>query len=115
MCIRDSWRGRFTWVAKEPDVIIDGAHNPAAALELQRSIELYFKGKNLYYVFGVFRDKDYQKIIELTAPYAKHIITAVSYTHLPQTLQLQPPSLPVRRSLQLFVQCPVYGILFQEP
>ena len=69
------WRGRFTWVAKEPDVIIDGAHNPAAALELQRSIELYFKGKNLYYVFGVFRDKDYQKIIELTAPYAKHIIT----------------------------------------
>ena len=69
------WRGRFTRIAQNPDVILDGAHNPAAALELKRSIELYYKDRNLHYIFGVFRDKDYRKIIALTAPYAKDIIT----------------------------------------
>ena len=69
------WRGRFTVIQKNPVVIMDGAHNPAAAKELQRSLKLYFKGKKLYYIFGIFQDKDYQKVIELTAPLAEHIIT----------------------------------------
>ncbi len=69
------WRGRFTVIQKNPTVIMDGAHNPAAAKELQSSLKLYFKGKKLYYIFGIFQDKDYQKVIELTAPIAEHIIT----------------------------------------
>lgn len=69
------WRGRFTLIHREPAVIMDGAHNPAAALELRRSLELYLKGKKLHYICGVFRDKDYKKVIELTAPLAEHIIT----------------------------------------
>ena len=55
--------------------MIDGAHNPAAATVLKESLETYFKGKNLYYIFGVFADKDYEKVIELTAPLAKRIVT----------------------------------------
>ncbi|MCI6560613.1 MAG: bifunctional folylpolyglutamate synthase/dihydrofolate synthase [Ruminococcus sp.] len=69
------WRGRFTVIQKNPVVIMDGAHNPAAAKELQRSLKLYFQDKKLYYIFGIFQDKDYQKVIELTAPLAEHIIT----------------------------------------
>ena len=53
------WKGRFTLLATDPAVILDGAHNPSAAKELQRSLNLYFKGKKLYYIFGVFKDKDY--------------------------------------------------------
>ncbi|MCI5904734.1 MAG: bifunctional folylpolyglutamate synthase/dihydrofolate synthase [Oscillospiraceae bacterium] len=69
------WKGRFTVIQKNPIVVLDGAHNPAAAEELRRSLELYFKGKKLYYIFGMFQDKDYQKVIELTAPLAEHITT----------------------------------------
>ena len=69
------WVGRFTVMSQNPLVILDGAHNPHAAEALRKSLELYFKGKKLYYVFGVFQDKDYKKIIELTAPLAEHIIT----------------------------------------
>ncbi|MGN0621601.1 MAG: bifunctional folylpolyglutamate synthase/dihydrofolate synthase [Porcipelethomonas sp.] len=69
------WRGRFTVIQKNPAVVLDGAHNPAAAAELRRSLNLYFKDKKLYYIFGMFQDKDYQKVIELTAPIAEHIIT----------------------------------------
>ena len=69
------WLGRFTVMSQDPLVILDGAHNPQAAEALRKSLELYFKGKKLYYVFGVFQDKDYKKIIEITAPLAEHIIT----------------------------------------
>ena len=70
-----TWRGRFSVIHKAPVVVIDGAHNPAAATVLKESLETYFKGKNLYYIFGVFADKDYEKVIELTAPLAKQIVT----------------------------------------
>ena len=72
---KTKWRGRFTLISKSPIVILDGAHNPAAAMELRESLNLYFKGKELHYIFGVFRDKDYERIISITAPLAKHIIT----------------------------------------
>ena len=69
------WRGRFALLREHPVVIMDGAHNPGAARELRRSLETYFPGKRFYYVFGMFRDKDYQTVIEMTAPLAEHIIT----------------------------------------
>lgn len=69
------WRGRFTVLAKEPLIIMDGAHNPAAAQTLRDSLQLYFPGKKLHYIFGMFRDKDYPAVIALTAPLAADIIT----------------------------------------
>lgn len=72
---RAAWRGRFSVIHKDPIVVIDGAHNPAAATVLKTSLETYFKGKKLYYIFGVFADKDYEKVIEITAPLAEQIIT----------------------------------------
>ena len=73
--LHTAWRGRFTTLRRDPTVIIDGAHNPAAALELKESLERYFPGKTLYYVMGMFKDKDYAQVIDLTAPLARHIIT----------------------------------------
>lgn len=73
--LHTAWRGRFTTLHRDPTVIIDGAHNPAAALELKESLERYFPGKTLYFVMGMFKDKDYAQVIDLTAPLARHIIT----------------------------------------
>ena len=69
------WRGRFSVIHKTPVVVIDGAHNPAAAKVLKDSLETYFKGRDLHFIFGVFADKDYESVIRMTAPLAKHIIT----------------------------------------
>lgn len=69
------WKGRFTVISKEPFIIMDGAHNQAAAEELARSLKLYYPGKKFYYIFGMFRDKDYHQVIRLTAPLAEHIVT----------------------------------------
>lgn len=72
---RTAWRGRFTPIAREPAVILDGAHNEGGARELRDSLQLYFGGKKLYYIFGILKDKAYEKVIDLTAPLASRIIT----------------------------------------
>lgn len=105
---RAVWRGRFTLLSKNPTVIIDGAHNPGAAKELKHSLDLYFKGKDLYYIFGVFQDKDYQEVIRLTAPLAKHIITvqtpgnprALPANELKEAVQAVNPSVEAAQSIQ---------------
>lgn len=82
------WRGRFTLLRRDPVVIMDGAHNPGAARELKRSLELYFPGRRIHYIMGMFKDKDFQTVIEITAPLAENIITVETPRH-PRALSAQ--------------------------
>jgi len=68
------WFGRFTVLSRKPLFILDGAHNAAAAKQLAKSLDIYLKGKNIIFIFGVFSDKDYKGILRETAHYAKKII-----------------------------------------
>ena len=69
------WKGRFTALLSEPLLIADGAHNPDAAGKLVQSLKMYFQGKDLYFIIGMFRDKDYESVLKMTAPLAKEIMT----------------------------------------
>lgn len=69
------WRGRFEVIRKKPLFIVDGAHNEDAAQKLAKSIEFYFTNKRIIYIMGVLKDKEYEKIINLTHEYADQIIT----------------------------------------
>jgi len=69
------WPGRFTVIARKPCFIVDGSHNEDAAKRLAESLEFYFTNKRIIYIMGVLKDKEYEKIIRLTAPCAEHIIT----------------------------------------
>lgn len=69
------WPGRFTLIREEPAVILDGAHNPKAARQLADSLRGCFPGKRLIYVMGMFRDKDYEEVLAVTAPLAEEILT----------------------------------------
>lgn len=70
-----SWQGRFEQIAAKPDFYIDGAHNEAAAKSLAKTLEFYFTNRKIIYIMGVLKDKEYDKIIEATYPYADSIIT----------------------------------------
>lgn len=59
------WYGRFDIVCKKPLVIADGAHNEAAAKALKETIDEYFSNYNKIYVMGVFKDKEYEKILSI--------------------------------------------------
>ena len=69
------WPGRLTLLSKHPLFLADGAHNEDAAEKLAKSIEFYFTNCRLIYIMGILRDKDYDRIIELTHGYAEQIIT----------------------------------------
>ncbi|MDF2483910.1 MAG: hypothetical protein K0R46_78 [Herbinix sp.] len=72
------WSGRFEIIAQNPYFIIDGAHNEDAALKLADSIKEYFPDRRMIYIIGVFADKDYHRILQITAPLASLIITLTS-------------------------------------
>ncbi len=70
-----TWQGRLEVLGRHPLFVIDGAHNEDAAQKLVSSIETYFKDKRIIYIMGVLKDKEYEKILAMTAGYAEHILT----------------------------------------
>jgi dihydrofolate synthase / folylpolyglutamate synthase len=74
-----SWPGRLEIIRREPLMYLDGAHNIAAAKRLREFIERHFKGREVWMVFGVMRDKDVREITEELFPAASRlIVTAVA-------------------------------------
>lgn len=69
------WNGRFTRVSKEPDFLVDGAHNPDAAARLKAAIEQYYPGRRLIFIIGMYKDKQVHTLMELMAPMAEQIFT----------------------------------------
>ena len=72
---KTQWNARFQIIDKKPLFLVDGAHNAAAAEELRKSIRFYFTNKRIIYIIGVFRDKEYEKVIAATCGLAEHVIT----------------------------------------
>lgn len=69
------WNGRFTVLRKDPMVIIDGAHNPDGAAELEKSICQCLQGKKIYGICGVFKDKEYEKVLHAILPHLEAVTT----------------------------------------
>ena len=49
-----------------------------AAEKLAESIRFYFTNRKIVYIMGMFRDKEYEKVIRITAPLASQIITVAA-------------------------------------
>lgn len=69
------WPARFQIIDRKPLFLADGAHNVAAAKELRKSLQFYFTKKKIIYIIGVFRDKEYEQVIENTCDLAWQVIT----------------------------------------
>ncbi len=69
------WRGRFDMVSKQPFVLTDGAHNEDAMKKLCASLQASFPEEKFQFIIGVFRDKEYEKMIEELLPFAKKFVT----------------------------------------
>jgi len=67
------WPGRLEFIKK--NLIFDCAHNPAGAKALANELKKFRKkGKNIYLVIGIMKDKDIKGICSQLAPLAKEII-----------------------------------------
>jgi dihydrofolate synthase / folylpolyglutamate synthase len=67
--------GRMQIIHHRPFVVVDGGHNPGAALSLKRAIVEYFKPDNAILVIGVSNDKDIAGIVKELAPVFNRVIT----------------------------------------
>ena len=56
--------GRMEILARDPYVIIDGAHNPDASLQLAKTCEKYFVDKKILMVTGILADKDVDQVLD---------------------------------------------------
>ena len=64
------WCYRFERIG---NFILDGAHNPDGATALVKSLKVYASIEDTALICACFRDKDYNRIAEITAPYAKKV------------------------------------------
>lgn len=60
------WPYRFTFIPTRPALVLDGAHNPDGARQLSESVKEYFSGRRIVFIMGVFKDKDYEGILDET-------------------------------------------------
>jgi len=69
-----NWPGRLEIVKRNPDVILDGAHNASGARALSTALTEYFKGKKIVLVIGILQDKQIHDILSSICPYAAVVI-----------------------------------------
>lgn len=71
---RAKWPGRLERVRLSPDIILDGAHNPAGARALAAYIRAFFAGEPVRIIFGAMRDKAVDEVTAMLFPLAAEVI-----------------------------------------
>ncbi len=64
------WPGRLELAAQQPRLILDGAHNPAAAATLAQALRRDLTYRRLILVLGIMADKDIKGILRRLLPLA---------------------------------------------
>src|SRR5277367_1525064 len=69
-----NWPGRLERLSTQPDLYLDGAHNPAGARELLKFWQENYTGRRIFLVYGAMRDKAVDEISGLLFPHAAAVI-----------------------------------------
>jgi len=70
------WPGRLERVHENPDIVLDGAHNPAGARALAAYIREFCANEPVRIVFGAMRDKAVEEVTNTLFPLADEIVLA---------------------------------------
>ena len=71
---RTRWPGRLEVLPGRPRVVLDGAHNLAAAESLARHIRTFLPPEQVVLIFGSLRDKDIPAVFSALSPLAREAI-----------------------------------------
>ena len=73
--LKSRWPGRFTILQERPYLIMDGAHNGAAAEVLRKTLDVCFPEKSFVMILGVLRDKAYEEVLRCLLDRAVQVVT----------------------------------------
>jgi dihydrofolate synthase/folylpolyglutamate synthase len=68
------WPARLELVSERPEIIIDGAHNPAGTRALAAYIRRFYSGRRIWIVYGALRDKAITEMTAMLFPLADRVI-----------------------------------------
>src|SRR5262249_49272375 len=71
------WPGRLELVSRNPETILDGAHNPSGARALVAYIQRFYSGRKVTLIYGTMRDKAVVEMTGILFP-AAHTVIATS-------------------------------------
>jgi dihydrofolate synthase/folylpolyglutamate synthase len=76
-----NWPGRAQWLQTEPQILLDGAHNPEAMQALAQLVPVCFGERKIQLVFGAASDKELGAMSEILR--GVHQIDSVILVPLP--------------------------------
>lgn len=68
------WPGRLHRVSDSPEIILDGAHNPAGARALAAHLRRFYSQRHVVLIYGAMRDKAVEEIAGILFPHADEVI-----------------------------------------
>jgi dihydrofolate synthase/folylpolyglutamate synthase len=68
------WPGRLEQLQSQPDIYLDGAHNPGAAHELAHFLKENFAGRKVILIYGAMRDKAVDEVTGSLFPLVAEVI-----------------------------------------
>ena len=68
------WPGRLERVSEHPEIVLDGAHNPAGARALANYIDRFYSKRRVRLIYGAMRDKAVDEIGGILFPHAQEVI-----------------------------------------
>jgi dihydrofolate synthase / folylpolyglutamate synthase len=68
------WPGRLQRISREPEVILDVGHNPAAMNTLWEYFKEFYPQRNIISVFGILSDKDSAMMLQTLERFSETII-----------------------------------------
>jgi dihydrofolate synthase/folylpolyglutamate synthase len=72
------WPGRLERISERPEIVVDGAHNPAGARALAAYIDRFYGGRRVRLIFGAMRDKAIDEIAGVLFPRAAEVIATAA-------------------------------------
>jgi dihydrofolate synthase/folylpolyglutamate synthase len=85
-----SWEGRLEFVEQHPAVLLDGAHNPAAARVVEAFLSSYrarHPNCRVILVLGMMRDKDRTEFLHILLPVAHEVV--LTQAQVPRAASVQ--------------------------
>ncbi|MFB3829767.1 MAG: folylpolyglutamate synthase/dihydrofolate synthase family protein [Bryobacteraceae bacterium] len=68
------WPGRLQQVSQNPEILLDGAHNPAGARALAAYLDRFYSQRRVTLIYGAMRDKAIAEMGGILFPRAERVI-----------------------------------------
>jgi dihydrofolate synthase/folylpolyglutamate synthase len=99
------WPGRLERVSERPEIILDGAHNPAGARALAAYIRRFYASRRVHLIFGAMRDKALDEITGILFPLAQEVILVAprqARAMAPETIRslIEHPNLRIAQNIE---------------